>query len=153
MFIKYDILDNNWHHLHLLLRMTSSTSHNTSESTNNSATDTPVMGLPVGKQLKVYVKVVGMGSFLTILLIFCVFSIFWGSLYKMPARKLPGWIVVCPLLLFCFLLVTCIPGLRWRFDWSECSSGSNFVYDQDQLDGCSGYSILKHSSRCRRGLR
>jgi len=154
VFIKYDLVDNNWLHFHLLLRMTSLAPHNTSESTNSSATDTPVtMGLPVGKQLKVYLKVVGMGSFSTIILIFVVFSIFWGSLYKMPARRLPGWVVVCSLLLFCFLIVICIPGLRWRFDWPECSSRSDFVPVQDQLDSCSGYSILKRSSRCGRGLR
>lgn len=154
MIIKNDLVDNNWLHFHLFLRMTSSAPHDTSESTNSSATDTPVtMGLPIGKQFKVYLKVVGMGSLSTIVLIFCVFSIFWGSLYKMPARKLPGWIVVCSLLFFCFILVTCIPGLRWRFDWPECSSRCNFVHVQDQLDSCSGYSILKRSSRCRGGLR
>jgi len=43
---------------------------------------------------KEYFKMFIGGTFVTILLIFCVFSIFWGSLWKLPVGKLHGVIVV-----------------------------------------------------------
>ncbi|KAF8965752.1 hypothetical protein BDZ97DRAFT_1810828 [Flammula alnicola] len=41
----------------------------------------------------IYLKIFLGGSFMTILLIFAVFSIFWGALWKIPDHNLPGWIV------------------------------------------------------------
>lgn len=41
-----------------------------------------------------YLKIFIGGSFMTILLIFSIFSIFWGALWKIPAHNLPGWVVV-----------------------------------------------------------
>ena len=31
---------------------------------------------------------------MTVVLIFAVFSIFWGALWKIPAHNLPGWVIV-----------------------------------------------------------
>ncbi|KAF5328427.1 hypothetical protein D9619_013291 [Psilocybe cf. subviscida] len=42
---------------------------------------------------QIYLKVVGGGIFMVVLLIFTVLSIFWGSTWKIPAHKLPGWVV------------------------------------------------------------
>lgn len=42
----------------------------------------------------VYLKIVVGGCFLIVIAIFAVFSIFWGALWKTPARNLDGWIVV-----------------------------------------------------------
>jgi len=47
----------------------------------------------------IYLKMVLGGTFMTILLIFCVFSIYWGSVWKIPTHNLPGWVVVSLLFL------------------------------------------------------
>jgi hypothetical protein len=41
-----------------------------------------------------YLKIFIGGAFMTIVLIFSIFSIFWGALWKIPAHNLPGWVVV-----------------------------------------------------------
>jgi len=41
-----------------------------------------------------YLKMFIGGAFMTIVLIFVVFSIFWGALWKTPAHNLPGWVIV-----------------------------------------------------------
>lgn len=41
-----------------------------------------------------YLRIFLGGLFLTIVLIFAIFPIFWGSLWKIPAGNLNGWIVV-----------------------------------------------------------
>ncbi|KIY45431.1 hypothetical protein FISHEDRAFT_66994 [Fistulina hepatica ATCC 64428] len=40
-----------------------------------------------------YLKVIVSGTFMIILVIFCVFSIYWGALWQLPAHQLPGWVV------------------------------------------------------------
>lgn len=42
----------------------------------------------------IYMRIFFGGSFITVLLIFAVFPIFWGALWKTPASNLQGWIVV-----------------------------------------------------------
>lgn len=42
----------------------------------------------------IYLKAYLGGLFLVVLAIFGVFSIYWGSLWKVPAHTLQGWIVV-----------------------------------------------------------
>lgn len=41
-----------------------------------------------------YLKIFVGGCFMLVLLIFGILSIFWGSLWKIPAHHLHGWIVV-----------------------------------------------------------
>lgn len=41
-----------------------------------------------------YLKIFIGGAFMTVVLIFAVFSIFWGALWKIPAHNLPGWVIV-----------------------------------------------------------
>ena len=43
---------------------------------------------------KIYLKTYISGLSLVIVTIFTVFSIYWGSLWKVPAHPLKGWIVV-----------------------------------------------------------
>lgn len=43
---------------------------------------------------KIYFKIFLSGSLLTIMLIFGVFSLFWGALWKIPAHSLSGIVVV-----------------------------------------------------------
>lgn len=43
---------------------------------------------------KIYLKILIGGSFITIITIFAVMSIFWGALWKAPERNLQGWVVV-----------------------------------------------------------
>ncbi|KAF8153410.1 hypothetical protein B0H34DRAFT_104331 [Crassisporium funariophilum] len=40
-----------------------------------------------------YLKMFIAGSFLVIVIIFAIFPIFWGALWKTPAHNLPGWVV------------------------------------------------------------
>jgi hypothetical protein len=42
-----------------------------------------------------YLKILVGGTFLIILAVFAIFSIYWGSLWKTPVRNLEGWVVVC----------------------------------------------------------
>lgn len=44
---------------------------------------------------KIYFKVFLTGTFLTIFLVFAIFSLFWGALWKIPDHTLSGIIVVC----------------------------------------------------------
>ena len=48
------------------------------------------------EQRKIYLKIMAMGSFLTILVVFCVLSIYWGSLWQATSKisKMKGWVVV-----------------------------------------------------------
>ena len=41
-----------------------------------------------------YLKIFIGGASMTVVLIFAVFSIFWGALWKIPAHNLPGWVIV-----------------------------------------------------------
>ncbi len=43
----------------------------------------------------IYLKIFLGGSFMTIIIVFSIFSIFWGAIWKTPVYNLPGWIVVC----------------------------------------------------------
>jgi len=47
------------------------------------------------QQRKIYLKIIALGSFLTILVVFCVLSIYWGSLWQATSkvRNMNGWIV------------------------------------------------------------
>ena len=42
-----------------------------------------------------YLRIFLGGSFMTIIIVFAIFSIFWGAIWKTPVYNLPGWIVVC----------------------------------------------------------
>ncbi|PPR02814.1 hypothetical protein CVT26_009600 [Gymnopilus dilepis] len=42
---------------------------------------------------KTYLKIYAGGTFAVVILIFAVFSIFWGALWKIPARNLEGWVI------------------------------------------------------------
>lgn len=42
----------------------------------------------------IYLKTYMTGLFTVIVTVFAVFPIYWGSLWKVPAHPLPGWIVV-----------------------------------------------------------
>jgi hypothetical protein len=41
-----------------------------------------------------YLKIFLIGSLMTIIIIFAIFPIFWGALWKTPVGRLSGWIVV-----------------------------------------------------------
>ena len=41
-----------------------------------------------------YLKIFLGGSFMTVIIIFTIFPIFWGALWKTPVHNLSGWIVV-----------------------------------------------------------
>ena len=41
-----------------------------------------------------YLKIFIRGVSMTIVLIFAVFLIFWGALWKIPAHNLSGWVIV-----------------------------------------------------------
>ncbi|KIK00497.1 hypothetical protein K443DRAFT_122793 [Laccaria amethystina LaAM-08-1] len=47
----------------------------------------------LSEQRSAYCKIFFGGTFLIIILIFTVFSIFWGSLWKIPVYNLQGWVV------------------------------------------------------------
>ncbi|CAA7263443.1 unnamed protein product [Cyclocybe aegerita] len=49
--------------------------------------------MEVAAARSIYLKIFMGGAFMTILTIFAVFSIFWGSLWKIPAHNLHGWVV------------------------------------------------------------
>lgn len=42
---------------------------------------------------KIYLKTLIGSTVALVLLIFAIFSIYWGALWKIPARALPGWVV------------------------------------------------------------
>jgi len=42
----------------------------------------------------IYLRSFFLGLFLVVLAMFSIFSIYWGSLWKIPAHPLEGWIVV-----------------------------------------------------------
>lgn len=44
---------------------------------------------------KIYFKVFIRGFLVIVLVVFAVFSIYWGSVWKIPAHPVNGWIVVC----------------------------------------------------------
>jgi len=43
---------------------------------------------------KIYLKVFFSGLIMVVLVIFMVFPIYWGSLWKVPAKPLEAWVVV-----------------------------------------------------------
>ncbi|KAG6859473.1 hypothetical protein C0995_008139 [Termitomyces sp. Mi166 len=47
-------------------------------------------------QRGIYFKVLFGGVFSVILVIFTIFPIFWGALWKIPVRNLDGWVVCFP---------------------------------------------------------
>ncbi|KAJ3514421.1 hypothetical protein NLJ89_g2396 [Agrocybe chaxingu] len=49
----------------------------------------------VARARKIYLKVYLSGLGMVIITIFCVFSIYWGSLWKVPEHSLRGIVVVC----------------------------------------------------------
>ncbi len=58
------------------------------------------------------------GTFLVVVTIFVVFSIYWGSLFRLPAHPLNGWIVVCAHLSGAAkVTIDQSEGLRWRGSW------------------------------------
>ena len=48
----------------------------------------------ISGQRSVYCKVFFGATFLISIMIFSVFSIYWGSLWKVPVYNLQGWVVV-----------------------------------------------------------
>jgi hypothetical protein len=48
----------------------------------------------VNKARRIYLKAYLSGLFMVILSLFSIFSIYWGSLWHVPAHTLEGWIVV-----------------------------------------------------------
>ena len=57
-------------------------------------------GHDLSGQLSVYCKVFFGATFLISIMIFSIFSIYWGSLWKVPVYNLQGWVVVRILLFF-----------------------------------------------------
>jgi predicted ABC-type exoprotein transport system permease subunit len=53
---------------------------------------------PAGGEMRAaYLKTMFGGTLALSIVIFAIFSIYWGSLWKTPLYALPGWIVVrCP---------------------------------------------------------
>ncbi|KAG7441803.1 uncharacterized protein BT62DRAFT_907367 [Guyanagaster necrorhizus] len=47
----------------------------------------------IAAQRKEYIKALVIGCFSMVILLFGVFSIYWGALWKIPDHKLPGWVV------------------------------------------------------------
>lgn len=63
------------------------------------------------QQRKIYLKIMAMGSFLTIMVVFCVLSIYWGSLWQATSKisKMHGWIVVRSFhCYYCYLYAACL---------------------------------------------
>jgi hypothetical protein len=52
-------------------------------------------GEKISNARKIYVKILIQRTCLIVGVIFSIFSIYWGALWKLPARSLEGWIVVC----------------------------------------------------------
>lgn len=48
----------------------------------------------LSEQRLAYCKIFCSATFLLVILIFSVFSIYWGSLWKIPVYNLQGWVVV-----------------------------------------------------------
>ena len=42
-----------------------------------------------------YLRIFLAGTVMAVLVIFAIFPIFWGALWKTPVYNLSGWIVVC----------------------------------------------------------
>ena len=43
----------------------------------------------------IYLKTYFGGTFMMVIMLFTIFPIYWGALYKTPVRNLKGWVVVC----------------------------------------------------------
>ena len=41
-----------------------------------------------------YIKILVQRTLLAVVAIFCIFSIYWGAVWQLPARSLRGWIIV-----------------------------------------------------------
>jgi hypothetical protein len=52
-------------------------------------------GEKISNARKIYIKILIQRTCLIVGVIFSIFSIYWGALWKLPARSLEGWIVVC----------------------------------------------------------
>jgi hypothetical protein len=82
---------------------------------------------------QIYLRTFISGCFLVIVVIFAIFPIFWGSLWRIPARNLEGWVVVSRLYHSLHLVISWnrITGFwrrRYRANncgWSNHSSESN----------------------------
>ncbi|KAK0431546.1 hypothetical protein EV421DRAFT_2090044 [Armillaria borealis] len=66
--------------------------------------DTPAMDRPYSSQFldktpsiqasrSIYLKILFGGCFAMVIVMFCIFSIYWGALWKIPAHNLHGWVV------------------------------------------------------------
>ncbi|KAK0184308.1 hypothetical protein F5146DRAFT_245768 [Armillaria mellea] len=75
-----------------------------SVNTATTERDTPAMDRPYSSQFldktpsiqvsrSIYIKVLFGGCFAMVIVMFCIFSIYWGALWKIPAHNLPGWVV------------------------------------------------------------
>ncbi|KAK0458673.1 uncharacterized protein EV420DRAFT_1270342 [Desarmillaria tabescens] len=93
----------------------------------------------VAVQRKAYIKSLVVGCLSMIIVIFTVFSIYWGALWKVPDHKLPGWVVV-----------------SWTFDGStvgsavtsallsDTSSSSRVAWKQMPASDFSGLDEVGH---------
>ena len=43
---------------------------------------------------QIYLKIVFGGLMMMAIVIFGIFSIYWGALWRIPAHNLPGWVIV-----------------------------------------------------------
>ncbi|KAK0472580.1 hypothetical protein IW261DRAFT_1596748 [Armillaria novae-zelandiae] len=70
----------------------------------NTTTGTPTTDRPHSSQFldktpsiqasrAAYLKILAGGCFAMVIVMFCVFSIYWGALWKIPAHNLGGWVV------------------------------------------------------------
>ncbi|KIY66183.1 hypothetical protein CYLTODRAFT_423687 [Cylindrobasidium torrendii FP15055 ss-10] len=55
--------------------------------------DSQFLDPSVGKERAIFMKVLFGGCMGMILVIFCIFSIYWGALWKVPDHQLPGWVI------------------------------------------------------------
>ncbi|TFK37433.1 hypothetical protein BDQ12DRAFT_685318 [Crucibulum laeve] len=69
-----------------------------------------------------YLKMLFGGAFMVIILIFTVFSIYWGSLWKTPAHNLPGWIVDFDGGLIGQAITTNLPSHGGKISWTVVSA-------------------------------
>ncbi|PBK61691.1 hypothetical protein ARMSODRAFT_623483 [Armillaria solidipes] len=70
----------------------------------DTTTDTPATDRPYSSQFldktpsiqasrSAYLKILFGGCFAMVIVMFCIFSIYWGALWKIPAHNLRGWVV------------------------------------------------------------
>jgi len=74
---------------------------------------------------KVYLRMYIKGLSTVIFAIFAIFSIYWGSLWKIPAHSMRGLIIVSPSSLFCYLsYILSLAGFRRGRYRAYCSPKS-----------------------------